>query len=268
MKGGELRMNIREMSRPIIIAGPCAAESKRQVIETAQEALKRDLEIVRLSLHKPRTEPGFDGVKGRGIPWLIEVAQMGITPATEVMNSKQADKVVNAIVGKTKSDVMIWIGSRNQNHIEQQEISRVVAGERRAMLMVKNQPWAEKRHWEGIIKHVLHGGASKDQILLCHRGFHPGGLSGPDELRNIPDFKMAMEIKRETGLPMVIDPSHIGGSVENVLKVTKQAAQYRENGTGFDGMIIEVHPTPQDAKSDAKQQLTWDQLDTLLREIR
>ena len=102
------------------------------------------------------------------------------------------------------------------------------------------------------------GGIDKNQLIVCHRGFTPNGVN-PHGFRNVPDYAMAMKIKNKTKLPMLFDPSHTGGSVNNVLKIAKESSKY-----DFDGMVIEVHTDPINALTDAKQQLTWEQFDTLL----
>lgn len=248
--------------KKIIIAGPCAAESKEQIRESILEAKKRPVDFLRVSLWKPRTKPGFDGMAENGIPLLIEAAKAGVNPSTEVIIPSHAEKVIKAVLdADSKTKVLVWIGARNQNHYIQQEIARVVAGEKRAMLMVKNQPWTSKDHWEGIVEHVLHGGVRKEQLILCHRGFTPVG-ENPRGYRNVPDYEMSAHIQKTYGIPMVFDPSHTGGSRENVFTITKEAMPH-----GFEGLIIEVHPDPDKALTDAKQQLNWTQFDTLLETL-
>ena len=158
--------------------------------------------------------------------------------------------------------VLLWIGSRNQNHLIQREIAKIVKEKmpKTVKLLIKNQAWADERHWSGIVDHILGSGISPKRLILCHRGFSSNNQNNPENLRNLPDFEMAMRVKKKTGLPMLIDPSHIGGSVENVFKVAKQSADF-----DFDGMMVEVHPKPIDAQSDAKQQLTFEELDKLLK---
>lgn len=246
-------------NKKIIIVGPCAAESREIIIKSLKSAKSRPVDFVRISLWKPRTKPGFDGLKEEGIPLLTEAAKMGINPATEVILPEHAEKVSESVLKVSKTaKVLIWIGARNQNHYIQQEIARVASQDKRIFLMVKNQPWVSQEHWEGIIEHVLSGGISPKNLLVCHRGFIPNGHN-PEGYRNVPDFAMAMQVRQKTGLPMIFDPSHTGGSVPNVLKITKQAAPYQ-----FDGLIVEVHPNPKIALTDAKQQLTWKQFDMLL----
>lgn len=248
--------------KSIIIAGPCAAESVEQVLQSIKEAKKRDIDFLRMSLWKPRTKPGFEGLQEPGVPLLVLAAKMGVNPATEVILPSHAEKVIDAVLSASKDGkVLVWIGARNQNHYIQQEISRVAAGNKRVFLMVKNQPWESLEHWEGIIEHVLHGGIDKSHLIVCHRGFTPNGVN-PLHLRNIPDYDMAITIKKKYGLAMIFDPSHSGGSVENVFRMAKEATEH-----DFDGFLVEVHPDPVHALTDAKQQLTWEQFDKLPRPI-
>jgi 3-deoxy-D-arabino-heptulosonate 7-phosphate (DAHP) synthase len=245
-------------NKPLVIAGPCAAESEEQILEAIQEAKKRHVDFIRISLWKPRTKPGFDGLGRRGLKLLVAAAKAGVNPATEVIlpeHAKMAMKAVFAAVPRAR--LMLWIGSRNQNHIIQRKIATAVAGDRRVTLMVKNQPWTSEDHWEGIVSHVLGGGVSHDRVMLCHRGFVPNGIN-PHGYKNVPDYAMAMRIKEKTGLPMLFDPSHTGGAVVKVLQVAREAKAHH-----FDGVIVEVHRDPIHALTDAKQQLTWKEFDQL-----
>ena len=151
--------------------------------------------------------------------------------------------------------LLLWIGSRNQNHLLQKDIGSVVAGEDRVKLIVKNQPWRDEDHWKGIVEHVISGGANKEQLMLCHRGFAPWDKSA-SALRNIPDLEMARRVKEELALPLLIDPSHIGGAIE----IVKRLAQEYGHEDYIDGQIIEVHPDPVNAMTDSRQQLTWEEL--------
>lgn len=242
-----------------LIAGPCAAESKEQIEVSIAQTKKRNLDFMRLNLWKPRTKPGFEGLQDDGLSLVAQTAKEGVNPSSEVILPSHAEKFIQAALSASPSaHVLVWIGARNQNHYIQQEIARVVKGEKRAFLMVKHQIWRSQEHWEGIVEHVLHVGLEADHLYLCHRGFAPHGYDNPFGYRNVPDFEMAMIIKEKTGLPMVFDPSHIGGTVENVQRVSEAAAQYP-----FDGLIVEVHPNPKSALTDAKQQLTWDEFDEL-----
>mgnify|MGYP001612629925 CR=1 FL=1 len=247
----------------IIIAGPCAAESREQVINFALALKKQCIKIIRDTLWKPRTQPGFEGVGTKGIPWLSEVTMLGITVATEILLPEQLTQLIKGIGKKGDlSKVLLWIGSRNQNHLIQREIAKIIKEKmpKNVKLLIKNQAWTDERHWLGIVDHIVGSGISPKRLILCHRGFASQGQKNPDNFRNPPDFEMAMRVKEKAGLPMLIDPSHIGGTVENVSKVMKMADKHN-----FDGMMIEVHPTPTEAKSDAKQQLTFKELENLLK---
>lgn len=254
-----MNTNKKKLNKPIIIAGPCAAESREQVMISLKEAKKRNVDFVRITLWKPRTKPGFDGLGKSGIPLLVEAAKMGINSATEVLLPSHAKAVMNAVLPVLKNGkLLLWIGSRNQNHLVQQQIAKVASQDQRVFLLVKNQPWTDEKHWEGIIEHALTGGIRKDRLILCHRGFRSNGHN-PLGLRNLPDYEMSMRIKKKTGLPMVFDPSHTGGSVPNVLKLAKEASSH-----DFDGVMVEVHPDPKNALTDAQQQLTWAEFDKLV----
>lgn len=247
----------------INIAGPCAAESREQVINCALVLKKQGIKIMRASLWKPRTAPGFEGVGTKGINWLSEVTRMGITVATEILLPSQLTQLIK-VIGKNGdlSKVLLWIGSRNQNHLIQREIAKIIKEKmpKNVKLLIKNQAWTDERHWLGIVDHILGSGISPKRLILCHRGFSTNGQRNPDNFRNLPNFEMAMRVKTKTGLPMLIDPSHIGGTVKNVFKVMEMAGKHN-----FDGAMIEVHPTPTEAKSDAKQQLTFMELNSLLK---
>lgn len=249
----------------IIIAGPCAAESEEQVINCAKELKKRGIKIMRASLWKPRTKPGFEGIGLEGLPWVAQVTRLGIIMATEILFPEQVDQVIEGVEknnGNSKN-LLFWLGSRNQNHKTQKGIAgRIHKISKDIKLMIKNQPWRDEAHWLGIIDHVTSTGLKKNRIILCHRGFSNGWSANPLSLRNIPDWEMAMKVREITHLPMIIDPSHIGGTVENVFRITKESNQH-----SFDGLMVEVHPTPKKAKTDAKQQLTIYQLDKLLKII-
>lgn len=249
--------------KPIIIAGPCAAESTEQISIAIQEAKKRQVDFMRISLWKPRTKPGFEGIGEKGIDFLIQAARLGVNPATEVLLPEQAKNIIKKVFTRVpNTKLLLWIGARNQNHYIQREIAKVAAMDKRVILMVKNQPWISEEHWEGIIGHVLDGGIDRDRIILCHRGFMPNGHN-PFGYRNVPDYDMSMRIKDKTGLPMIFDPSHTGGSVQNVLKIAEEAVRH-----DFDGVMVEVHHNPQNALTDAKQQLTWSEFDRLISIIR
>lgn len=256
-------MKINE-KKQTIIAGPCALESRDHAHITMQQAGLLGISILRLNLWKPRTKPGFEGVGEKGIPWIQEAAEQGFTPAMEVITPLQAELLMEEVLAKfAHARLLLWIGSRNQNHLVQREIGQVIAGDPRASLMLKNQPWRDKEHWRGMVEHVKDGGASNDQLLLCHRGFAPWDKA-KSQTRNVMDLDMALELKTEVGLPLVLDPSHIAGKKEQVKSLIKKL----QTAEDVDGQIIEVHPDPEKAKTDASQQLHWSELgETLRKEV-
>jgi chorismate mutase len=243
-------------ANPLIIAGPCAAESEAQILASIQQVKKRNVDFMRISLWKPRTKPGFEGLGEEGIDLLVTAAKAGIHPGTEVILPDHAKRVMDRVLSEVSdTKLLLWIGARNQNHYIQREIAKIAAADKRVYLMVKNQPWVSEDHWEGIVGHVLDGGISEDRLILCHRGFIPQG-ENPSGYRNMPDFAMAKRIKEKTNLPMIFDPSHAGGSVPNVIQLAKEATAH-----DFHGVIVEVHTNPKEALTDANQQLTWEQFD-------
>lgn len=249
----------KTLEKPIIIAGPCAAESKEQIARAITEASKRSVDFVRVNLWKPRTKPGFDGLGESGLDLVAEIAKSGLNPGLEVVLPAHVTKVLDSVLPHLQHDkkILLWIGSRNQNHYIQRDIAKLASQDPRVHLMIKNQPWHSEEHWEGIIEHVLNAGLPKSNLLNCYRGFSPHGPN-PLGLRNIPDFDMAMRVKEKTGIPIVFDPSHTGGNVPNVFRMVEEASKY-----DFDGMIVEVHHDPAHALTDQKQQLTWEQFDEL-----
>ncbi len=251
-----------KLRRKIIIAGPCGAETKEQIEDSVREAKNLQVDFLRVNLWKPRTKPGFEGLQKEGLELMIAAAKAGITPGTEVIMPQHAKLVIKHVLAATKNGkVLIWIGARNQNHFIQREISKIASKNNRVILMVKNQIWHNEKHWEGIVEHIMSGGIKKENLLLCHRGFAPIG-ENPNGYRNVPDFDMAMRIKEKTGIPMIFDPSHTGGSIEKVFKISQEADNF-----DFDGYMVEVHPNPKQALSDADQQLTWTQFKLLLKDL-
>ncbi len=253
---------MQKLTRKLMIAGPCAVENDAQVKLSLAAAKEAGVDFVRLSLWKPRTKPGFEGMGEEGIPYMVEAAKMGLNPSTEIMvpeHAKAIMKKVLPVLGSGK--LLLWIGARNQNHYIQREIARIVAKDERVYVMAKNQIWHNEKHWEGIVEHMLDGGIKPENFLLCHRGFAPMGYN-PHAYRNVPDYDMAMRMKEKTGLKMIFDPSHTGGSVEKVFHIAQESNAY-----SFDGYIVEVHPNPKEALSDANQQLTWAQYKQLVKSL-
>lgn len=252
-------------NKRLVIAGPCALESRAQLKQSVTQLKRYDIPILRACLWKPRTKPGWDGLGYVGVTMLLEEAlSEGLIPATEIVIAKHAECVAESVRSfDPKAKFLVWIGARNQNHFEMAEMAKVLArGPEGIYLMFKNQMWEDENHWMGIAEHLLAQGFPKERLLTCHRGFAPTKLANPDNLRNIPDFEMAMRVKHELDMPIIFDPSHTGGSPEKVVKVMTQSLHY-----DFNGFIIEVHGDPEHAKTDSKQQLNHEQFERILHMI-
>lgn len=249
------------LERQMIIAGPCALESEEDMQTTIEQAKKLGVSWVRANLWKPRTRPGFSGVGQVGLPWVRQALDAGLGVAMEVMLPDHAEVAMSLLTQSTKPQLILWLGSRNQNHELQRQIARVVAEHGGVRLMIKNQPWRDLRHWLGIREHVISAGLSDDRIIMCHRGFAPWNASEV-EGRNVADLEMAKQVAETTGVPMILDPSHIAGKVSLVEKMLVTFA----NLPWVSGQLVEVHPDSSRAKTDASQQLSWDQLGKLLND--
>lgn len=247
------------ISKPIIIAGPCSAENDEQMDIAIREAASRNIDFLRTNLWKPCDKPSWDGLKEKGLYLLSKVVQAGLNPALEVMFPDHVTMALNATLPYFKPDgkLLIWLGALNQNHFLQREVARIAAQDPHIYLMINNPPWTNDFHWEGIVDHVLDVGFPKERLLNCYRGI---ALSPSDDnplgLRNLVNFDSAMQMKQRTGIPMLFDPSHTGGTVENVLKMGELSLSY-----DFDGITFEVHHDPTHALTDSKQQITWGQFD-------
>lgn len=258
------------IEQKIMIAGPCAAQSREQIVDCAQFLQERGINMMRASLWKPRTAPGFEGVGIEGLPWMAQATNLGISIGTEVLMPNHVTEVVNGVAqshGDT-TKLFMWIGSRNQNHMIQRQIAERVLNEtpKNVKLMVKNQPWFDISHSVGIVEHVLSSGISPERLVYIWRGFKPHpSQNNPNNFRNMPEWEAAMLVKeRLEGIPMIIDPSHIGGSAQNIMEIVRLAAQY-----SFDGTMVEVNPLPPEKRAtDKEQQLDLAGLDELLNYLK
>ncbi len=241
--------NPSESGRPLIIAGPCGAETEEQTLATARGLVSRGVGAFRAGLWKPRTRPGcFEGVGERGLPWLRKVKeQTGMQVATEVAN---ASHVAQAIEGGVD---ILWIGARTTaNPFAVQEVADAIAEmqEKKGMdipVMVKNPISPDIELWIGALQRMSNAGVKR--MAAVHRGF---SVYGKHLYRNMPQWQIPMELRRRMpDLQLICDPSHIGGSRELILPISQQALDM-----GFDGLIIESHCCPDEALSDAAQQIT------------
>lgn len=239
--------------------------------------------IFRASGYKPRTVRSWSGMyheskdkRQEFLDGLVEIANLGMIPATEVRNVSMAKDIIKTIKQKSNNpQVLIWIGSRMQEHLDQDEIGELVSTQGGGVyLMIKNQPWKSEKHWLGILSHVLgdeeRAKKLEGKIILCHRGFDPGTEEprNPNSYRNPHDLAMALRVKETSDLSMIIDPSHIGGTTANVEKVIEETLTFSQNlGKNFDGFIIETRIDPGNALTDSNQHLTWDKLAGLILKL-
>ncbi len=244
-----------DSSRPMIIAGPCSAESEEQVMQTATELARYGIKIFRAGIWKPRTHPGgFEGIGSPGLSWLTRVKQeLGLKVATEVANRAHVEQALEAGVD------LLWIGARTSaNPFAMQEIADALEATGRAEsipVLVKNPVNPDLELWIGGLQRLANAGVRR--LGAIHRGF-----SAYDKhlYRNIPQWRIPIELhRRYPNLPIFCDPSHIGGKRELIGALSQQAMDMN-----FDGLIIESHCNPDCALSDKAQQITPESLNFIL----
>ena len=234
----------RTEKRPIIIAGPCSAESEEQVLQAARGlAALGKVDLFRAGIWKPRTRPGeFEGVGAIGLPWLKKVkAETGLPVTTEVANTQHVFEALKAGVD------VLWIGARTTvNPFSVQEVADALKGVDIPVL-IKNPVNPDLKLWIGAIERVYNAGIRR--IAAIQRGFSHHGESN---YRNIPRWQIAIELKRLfPDLEIIVDNSHICGRRDTLLAVAQKGFDLN-----FDGLMTEVHPRPDEAWSDAAQQIT------------
>jgi 3-deoxy-D-arabino-heptulosonate 7-phosphate (DAHP) synthase len=243
-----------DTKRPIVIAGPCSAETEEQVMNTARSLAAKGITIFRAGIWKPRTKPGgFEGVGEKGLEWLIKVKkETGMYVATEVATKAHVEAALAAGID------LLWIGARTTvNPFAIQEIADALQGVDIPVL-IKNPVNPDLELWIGAIERIY--GAGIRRIGVIHRGF---SYSDKKIYRNIPLWHIPIELRRRMpDLPIFCDPSHIGGKRELIASLCQQAMDI-----SFDGLIVESHCDPDKAWSDASQQITPDVLDFILNLI-
>lgn len=242
---------------PIIIAGPCSAESEEQLLQTAEELAANGIKILRAGIWKPRTKPGgFEGIGAPGLAWMQKAREIyGVKIATEVATRQHVIDAVNAQVD------LIWVGARTTaNPFAVQELADTLA-ELNATdipVLVKNPVNPDIELWIGALERFYNAGVRR--LGVIHRGF---SAYGKHLYRNLPQWHIPIELRRRIPqLPIVCDPSHIGGKRELVSPLSQQAMDM-----GFDGLIIESHCDPDCALSDKAQQVTPASLNYILSQL-
>ena len=251
------------MNCELIIAGPCSAETEQQVLSTAKALAAIGIKYFRAGLWKPRTQPGtFEGVGESGLQWLRRVKiETGMLVGTEVANAEHTRLAVAAGVD------FVWIGARTTtNPFAVQEIADMLKNNKEIIVLVKNPMNPDINLWMGAIKRLQQVGIEK--IVAVHRGFSTYNsqlsiLNPQFSTRNDPQWYLPIELKRQMPrLPLICDPSHIAGNRDLVAGLSQKALDL-----DFDGLMIECHCNPDEAWSDAAQQLTPQQLKVVLNEL-
>jgi chorismate mutase len=241
--------------RPLIISGPCSAESEEQMIETATGLAKTGkVDLLRAGIWKPRTKPGmFEGNGIVGLPWLAKAKKLtGIPTTVEVATAKHVEDAL-------KFDVdMLWIGARTTvNPFSVQEVADALRGVD-VPVLIKNPINPDLELWSGGIERLQKVGVQ--QVGMIHRGFSSYGNT---EFRNAPMWHLPIEMKRRyPGMPLICDPSHICGNRSMLQTVAQKSIDL-----DFDGLMLESHIDPDTAWSDANQQVTPEKLLELLNEL-
>lgn len=247
----QIKINGIDSKRPIVIAGPCSAESREQVLATATALAAKGVKIFRAGIWKPRTKPGgFEGVGAVGLPWLKEVKQVtGMLTATEVATPYHVFEAIKAGID------ILWIGARTvANPFAMQELADALKGTD-VPVLIKNPVNPDLELWVGALERLYRAGITN--LGVIHRGFS----SYEKKLyRNLPLWHIPIELKRRfPNITVFCDPSHIGGKRELVAPIAQQALDLK-----FEGLIIESHCNPDCALSDAAQQITPEILDYTL----
>ena len=248
-------LNDFELSHPLVIGGPCSAETEEQVLKIANQLKDSDVSVYRAGIWKPRTRPGmFEGVGAIGLNWLKKVKeQTGLLTATEVANK---DHVKLAI----ENDIdILWIGARSTvSPFIMQELADALAGTEK-IILVKNPVNPDLALWLGGVERLYSANIRK--LGLIHRGF---STYEKTKYRNNPEWQIAIEVKnRFPDLPMICDPSHISGRRDLIFDISQTALDLN-----FDGLMIESHWDPDNAWSDAKQQVTPSRLIEIMRDLK
>ena len=244
-----------QLNHPVVIAGPCSAETEEQVLKIAHSLKNTDVSFFRAGIWKPRTRPGmFEGVGALGLKWLQRVKEeTGLKIATEVANK---DHVKLAL----EHDIdMLWIGARSTvSPFIIQEIADELEGTDK-IILVKNPVNPDLPLWIGALERLQRAGIKN--LGVIHRGF---STYEKTKYRNIPEWQLAIELQSKfPNLPLICDPSHITGKRDLIFDVSQTALDLN-----FDGLMIETHCNPDAAWSDAAQQITPEQLIKIMANLR
>lgn len=247
-------LNEMSLTHPLVIAGPCSAESEEQVLKIAHQLKNTDATVLRAGIWKPRTRPGnFEGVGEIGLKWLKRAKdETGLLTATEVANPRHVELAL-------KNDIdLLWIGARSTvSPFIVQEIAEALKGTDKIVL-VKNPVNPDLALWLGAVER-LHT-SNIDKLGVIHRGF---STYEKTRYRNNPEWQIPIDLQNQfPDLPLILDPSHIAGRRAIIFDLCQTALDLN-----FDGLMIETHHDPDNAWSDAKQQITPETLDQLTADL-
>ncbi|WP_130736636.1 bifunctional 3-deoxy-7-phosphoheptulonate synthase/chorismate mutase type II [Flavobacterium sp. J27] len=244
-----------KLEHPLVIAGPCSAETEDQVLKIAHELKDSDVSIFRAGIWKPRTRPGgFEGVGAIGLKWLQKAkAETGLLMATEVATAAHVKLALEHDID------ILWIGARTTvNPFAVQEVADALQGTDKIVLL-KNPVNPDLALWIGGLERLYNANIKK--LGVIHRGF---STYDKTKYRNNPEWQIAIELQnRFPDLPLICDPSHITGKRDMIQEVSQQALDLN-----YDGLIIETHIDPENAWSDAAQQVTPDTLKQIFTDLR
>jgi chorismate mutase len=242
------------IQEPLYIAGPCSAESREQLLAAASGVAEAGVAILRAGVWKPRTKPGsFEGIGSRALDWMAEARERyGLKIITEVATPEHLELALKAGLDG------VWIGARTTtNPFATQLIADALQGVDIAVL-VKNPVIPDVDLWVGSIERIYNSGVRR--IAAVHRGF---GTHNNSRYRNDPHWSVPIELHRRVpNLSILSDPSHIGGRRDLIATLSQQALDL-----GFEGLMVECHPEPDAALSDASQQVTPEQLSDILKHL-
>ncbi|MFD2099385.1 chorismate mutase [Flagellimonas iocasae] len=244
-----------KLDHPLVIAGPCSAETEEQVLKVAHELKDTDVSYYRAGIWKPRTRPGnFEGVGAIGLKWLQKVKEeTGLKTATEVANRAHVDLALEYDVD------LLWIGARSTvSPFIVQEIADALEGTDK-IILVKNPVNPDLSLWLGAVERL--SSANIEKLGVIHRGF---STYEKTKYRNIPEWQLAIELQTKfPDLPIINDPSHISGRRDLIFDVSQTALDLN-----FDGLMIETHCDPDNAWSDASQQVTPERLVQIMKDLQ
>jgi len=239
---------------PLVIAGPCAAESEEQVLETARRLAEARVHYFRAGIWKARTRPNtFEGIGEQGLPWLRRAGtEFSLKTATEIAQPAHVELALEHGID------LLWIGARTTvNPFSVQELANALRGTE-VPVLIKNPTSPDLALWMGAIERV-HGAGVK-ALGVIHRGF---SVAGKSTYRNEPMWDMVIELRRTMPeMPIITDPSHITGRRDLIHSISQRAMDF-----GIDGLMIATHPNPDQAWSDAAQQITPERLAEILGQL-